>query len=391
MNASLEGGMTDSASARVLIVGDEIAQMQSLCRTLELHGYEARGFASATEALTKLRPGRYDMLLTDLQMPQIDGFTLMSAARRIDPDIACVVMTGQDTAESAARAMQMGALDYLQKPFNADAVVAVTHRALEVRRLRIENAQLLHRERECARELAIANRDLDSFSAIVSHDLRAPLRSISGFAAMFRDDYGSTLDSQAQRLFDPIVGGAARMDTLIDDLLRFCRSGRQPLRKIHADCNQVINRALLSLQEVQKGRELVLHMEDLHGCDADPSLLEQVFVQLLSNAFKFTRDRHPAVVEVGSLTRAGEYIIFVRDNGAGFDLRYAGRLFEVFQRMHPQNAFEGSGVGLAIVRRIVERHGGRIWAESEPDKGATFYFTLSPSSNAASTNVEAKH
>jgi light-regulated signal transduction histidine kinase (bacteriophytochrome) len=198
---------------------------------------------------------------------------------------------------------------------------------------------------------------------------------------MFMEDHGDTLDPQAKRLFDHIVEGAARMDTLIDDLLRFCRSGRQPLRKIRIDCTEVMNRALLSLQDAQKGRELVLHIGKLPECEADPSLLEQVFIQLLSNAFKFTRDRHPAVVEVGTLNRGGEDILFVRDNGAGFDLRYARRLFDVFQRMHPQNQFEGAGVGLSIVRRIVERHGGRIWAETEPDQGATFYFTLSPSAH----------
>ena len=381
MNASMEGAMTDSGSARVLIVDDEIAQMQSLCHTLELHGYEARGYASGAEALTKLQPGRYDVMLTDLQMPQIDGFTLVSAARRIDPDLACVVMTRQGTIDSAVRAMHMGALDYLQKPFDVDVVLAVTHRALEVRRLRIENAQLLQRAHECEIELKVAQRDLDSFSATVSHDLRAPLRRISGFAAMFMEDHGDALDPQAKRLFDHIVEGAARMDTLIDDLLRFCRSGRQPLRKIRIDCTEVMNRALLSLQDAQKGRELVLHIGKLPECEADPSLLEQVFIQLLSNAFKFTRDRHPAVVEVGTLNRGGEDILFVRDNGAGFDLRYARRLFDVFQRMHPQNQFEGAGVGLSIVRRIVERHGGRIWAETEPDQGATFYFTLSPSAH----------
>jgi signal transduction histidine kinase len=381
MIASVEGDMTVSASARVLIVDDEIAQMQSLCHTFELHGYEARGFASATEALTKLQPGCYDMLLTDLQMPQIDGFTLLSAARRIDPDLACVVMTREGVTDSAVRAMNMGALDYLQKPFDEDVVLAVTHRALEVRRLRIENAQLMQRARECEVELKVAQRDLDSFSATVSHDLRAPLRRITGFAAMFMEDHGAALEPPAKRLLDHIVQGAARMDTLIDDLLRFCRSGRQPLRRIRIDCTESVNRALLSLQDVQKGRELVLHIGKLPECQADPSLLEQVFIHLLSNAFKFTRDRHPAVVEVGAINRAGEDILFVRDNGAGFDLGYARRLFDVFQRMHPQNQFEGAGVGLAIVRRIVERHGGRIWAEAEPDQGATFYFTLSPSAH----------
>jgi signal transduction histidine kinase len=379
--ANVEGDMND-AMARVLVVDDEVPQMQALCHTLELHGYETRGCASSTDALTKLQPGRYHMLLTDLQMPQMDGLSLLSAARRIDPDLACVVMTGDGSVDSAVKAMQLGAMDYLQKPFDVNAVLAVTHRALEVRRLRLENAQLLQRQREYALELEIANRDLDSFSATVSHDLRAPLRRISGFAALFAEEYAPALEPDAKRMFNHIVDGAARMDALIDDLLRFCRSSRKALQKAQIDCNEMVGRVLLQLQGMQKDRELVLKIGKLPPCEADASLLEQVFINLLSNAFKFTRNRHPAVVEVGMMRRDDEEIFFVRDNGAGFDMQFATRLFEVFQRMHASKEFEGAGVGLSIVRRIVERHGGRIWAESRPDEGATFYFTLASRNEA---------
>jgi light-regulated signal transduction histidine kinase (bacteriophytochrome) len=288
--------------------------------------------------------------------------------------------------------MQMGAMDYVEKPLNVNVVLAVTNRALEIRRLRLENAALLQHQREYMRELEIANRDLESFSATVSHDLRAPLRRVSGFAAMFVEDYGKTLEPDARRLLDHIVAGASRLDQLITDLLRFCRFTRQPLKKTKVDCNEIVNRALLQLQSMQQDRELLLHIGKLEVCESDPTLLEQIFVNLLSNAFKFTRDRHPAIVEVGSIMRDGERAMFVRDNGVGFDMRYASRLFEVFQRMHTQSEFEGSGVGLSIVRRNVERHGGRIWAESQPNEGATFYFTLG-TSNAfeAPSNTAVQH
>ena len=372
--------MIDSPSARVLVVDDEISQMQSLCHTLELNGYEAKGYASSADALTRLQPGRFDVLLADLQMPQLDGLTLLSAARRIDPNLACVVMTGAN--ESALKAMRLGAMDYLQKPFDANTVLAVTQRALEVGRLRRENTQLLQRQREFVREIEIAHRDLEALAAALSHDVRAPLRRINGFASVFKEEFGESLQPEARRMVDHIVEGAARMDVLINDLLRFCRSSRKPLQKSRVECKKLVGGVLTQMREEQRGRQLVLHIGNLPVCEADASLLEQVFTQLLSNAFKFTRRCHPGIVQVNSMSRNGETILFVRDNGIGFDMQYAGRLFEVFQRMHSQNEFEGTGVGLSVARSIVERHGGRIWAESKPGEGSTFYFTLAPRANA---------
>jgi len=372
--------------ARLLIVDDEIAQMKALCETLELEGYSTTGYSSATQALADLRPGAVDMLLTDLMMPEMDGISLLEAVHRVDPHIAAIMMTGHGTIDSAVTAMRNGALDYILKPFKLKTVLPVIDRALEIRRLRIENAALAQRERAYIAELEAANRDLEAFSWSVSHDLRAPLRAVNGFCTMFLDQYGQHAPAEGRALLDRVLSGATRMDRMIEDLLRFSRCSRQPLHKRPVDLNQVVSRVLAELQTQNAGRAVELQVGKLPRCEADAALLELAFVNLLSNAFKYTRGRTPAVIEVGTAEEGGETALFVRDNGAGFDMKYSDRLFGVFQRLHTQDQFEGTGVGLSIVRRIIERHGGRIWAQAEPDRGACFMFTL-PCAGAKEAHV----
>lgn len=368
--------MTSTALGRLLVVDDEDALTAALTDTLGAEGYHVTAFNSAGRALATLRAGEHDLLLTDLTMPEMDGITLLNAARRVDSDLAAIVMTGHGTIDTAVKAMQGGALDYVQKPFKRNVLLSVIGRALDVRRLRLDNARLLQREREYTAELEMANRDLDAFSLSVSHDLRAPLRTIIGFSEILMADYSEILPQEGRSLLSHIASGTTRMDRLVEDLLRFCRFSRQPLHKSSVDCNGVVQTVIADLRTQQEGRELELRIGKLPQCEGDRSLLQQVFANLLSNAFKFTRGRTPAVIEVGCDSRDGENVVFVRDNGAGFDMKYADKLFGVFQRMHSQQQFEGTGVGLSIVRRIVERHGGRIWAESEPERGATFFVTL---------------
>jgi hypothetical protein len=234
----------------------------------------------------------------------------------------------------------------------------------------------LQREREHNAALEVANQDLEAFSLSVSHDLRAPLRTIIGFSQMLMTEYGEALPPESRRLLGHIVNGTTRMDRLIEALLSFSRFSRQALRKRVVNPNEIVQAVIADLRMRHEGRELELHLGRLPLCEADPTLLQQVFVNLLSNAFKFTNGRTSAVIEVGAFDRDGESIVFVRDNGAGFDMQYADKLFGVFQRLHTAQEFEGTGVGLSIVRRIIQRHGGRIWAESTPDHGAAFFFTL---------------
>jgi light-regulated signal transduction histidine kinase (bacteriophytochrome) len=341
-----------------------------------MEGYVTSGFSSANQALEALRPGEVDLLLTDLMMPEMDGISLLRAARAVDEDLAGVVMTGHGTIDTAVKAMQDGALDYILKPFKLSTVVSVIGKALEVRRLRLENAAMREREHMYIAELEAANRDLESFTYSVSHDLRAPLRAITGFSALYLEQYGEGVDSGGKRLLNHINEGAARMDQLIEDLLRFCRFSRQPLLKVRVPLHQIIDNARKHLQIQGNGRSIDWRIAPLPTCSVDASLLEQVFVNLLSNAIKFTRDRNPAVIEVGCRQSENFVEIVVRDNGAGFDMNYADKLFGVFQRLHSATQFEGTGVGLSIVQRIIQKHGGTIRAESVVGEGATFVFTL---------------
>jgi signal transduction histidine kinase len=203
----------------------------------------------------------------------------------------------------------------------------------------------------------------------VSHDLRAPLRAVDGFSRILLDEYGPQLPPDARRYLELVRSNTFHMGHLVDDLLTLSRLGRKAMSNDHIKPAALAREALDLLRSEQEGRNVKITVGDLPSCQGDRALLKQVFVNLLSNALKFTRKRDPAVIEVGYRRKDGENVFFVRDNGVGFDMR-------VFQRLHRAEDFEGTGVGLAIVQRIVYRHGGRVWAEAEPDKGATFYFTL---------------
>jgi hypothetical protein len=368
---------------RLLVVDDEAAQVEALCRTLEDEGYSVKGFTGAGAALGELRSGAFDIVLTDLTMPGMDGITFLNAAREIDPGLAGIVMTGHGTIATAVEAMKAGALDYILKPFDLRVILRVLARTQAMLRLRRENAALLERlslrtvELETAnRELEVANRELEAFSGSVSHDLRAPLRTIDGLLRVVQEDFGAAVPPEACRHIEAVSAQASRMSELIEDLLRLSRLRREPLRKQPVDMRVLVQKVAGELRAAETARQLDIRIGELPPVEADPSLLRQVWVNLVANALKFTRRREHALIEIAGEARAGDRLYSIRDNGAGFDPRRAERLFGIFQRLHAAKDFEGTGVGLSIARRIIERHGGSIWAEAEPDRGAAFHFTL---------------
>ena len=533
-----------SAPARLLIVDDDPALMRALCDALEYEGYLTQGFTSGREAIAALRGQPFDLLLTDLTMPEIDGIALLRACRELDRELACVVMTGQGTIATAVDALKTGALDYVLKPFKVNNILPVLARALATRSLQLENIQLresvsIHelsraitqglehgevvertlaaagqhshvsavyllvptddgralrlagktgpgaeslesaalllegsgerwvdqarkqleapgdsdprvlfahpfdarigvalpivaggkffgvlgfsssrsqqrispgqikaleilartaatafetaalvtqlrrvneelelRVRERTRDLEIANRDLEAFSYSVSHDLREPLRAIEGFCEMFRAEFGSSVPEPGRRILQRIWSGASRMTQLVNDLLHFSRFSREPLHCLRVPLREIVLQTVARLKEPLGERQPSVQVGDLPDCFGDRSLLEQVLINLLSNAFKFSAGRDAPRIEVGALRQGEDIVYYVRDNGVGFDMRYADRLFGVFQRLHPQEAFEGTGIGLSIVHRIITRHGGRVWADSRPNEGTTLYFSL---------------
>jgi light-regulated signal transduction histidine kinase (bacteriophytochrome) len=262
----------------------------------------------------------------------------------------------------------LGAL--LQFVLLASVYYLIRHDITERRRIAAE----LQRRGEL---LEAANKELESFSYSVSHDLRAPLRHIDGYASLLRKAVTESLNEKASRYLQTISDAAKQMGQLIDDLLVFSRMGRQELLHTTVDLNQLIQGILYDLRLDLQGRRISWTIGTLPQVPGDPAMLRQVFMNLIANAVKFTNTRPIATIEVGvSGFTSGEVVIFVRDNGVGFDMQYAGKLFGVFQRLHRIDEFEGTGIGLANVRRIVHRHGGRTWAEGEPEKGASFYVAL---------------
>jgi hypothetical protein len=244
----------------------------------------------------------------------------------------------------------------------------------EVKRL---NEDLEFRVARRTQELQEANRELESFSYSVSHDLRAPLRGIDGFTRILDEEYAPVLPKEGRRYLNLVRSNAQKMGQLIDDLLNFSRMNRRPIHRVPVDPANVAREALESIQSEMDGREVSISVGELPEAEADPALLRQVFVNLLSNALKFTRRRDAGRIEIGSHIDGGKRIVYsVKDNGVGFDMRYKDKLFGVFQRLHRAEEYEGTGVGLALIQRIIHRHGGEVWVEAQPDKGATFYFTL---------------
>ncbi|GMV06426.1 MAG: hypothetical protein AMXMBFR53_27020 [Gemmatimonadota bacterium] len=239
------------------------------------------------------------------------------------------------------------------------------------------NAELEGRVREQTAELRAINHELEAFAYTVSHDLRAPLRQVDGFSRILLDEHGPELSSEARRLLGRVRDGAARMGTLVDELLEYSRLGRRGLEPEAVDTRHLVEEVIAGLARPHEGAPPArTTLGDLPPCRADPTLLRQVWANLLENAFKFTSRTPDPLVRVGSEAQDGHTVYYVADNGVGFDMRHADKLFGVFQRLHAADEFPGTGVGLATVHRIVHRHGGRVWARAAPGDGATFYFTL---------------
>jgi len=370
--------MPASPTAKLLIVDDEPSLLKALEVTLRDEGYAVTGVTSGEAALATLAQENFDLVMTDLVMPKVDGVALLSQALAADPNLAGIVMTGHGSIPSAVAAMKAGAIDYVLKPITLNVMLPVLERALLIRQLRIKNARLEKKVRQRTLELEMANEELEAFCSSVSHDLRTPLRALSGFVEILVSERDEPLPPNARRLSGFIQRSATEMDELITSLLELSRLGLHALTRQPVNLDELCREAYEGLADARAGRQIELRQQTLPTVDCDRALMKSVFLNLLSNAIKYSRPRNPAVIEVGVKALPGESspVYFVRDNGVGFDQAHTENLFGVFQRLHQARDFEGAGVGLATVRRVIERHGGTIWAEGAVDVGATLYFTL---------------
>jgi two-component system NtrC family sensor kinase len=390
---------------KILAVDDSVSYLHQLAGILHEEGYDVVLAHSGEEALELLAVESVDCILLDLVMPGLDGHETCRRIKSVPVvrDIPLIMLSGREERLTMLEGLSAGADDFISKSSAVDVLRARIRAQIRRKQFEDENRQiremLLRKELEASearaarhlaetraalvdelerknQELQDANKELDAFSFSVSHDLRAPLRALRGFSDILARNHGTGMTADAQQLLSNVRLAAGRMDQLIEDLLRFSRLGRQPLAKRPVDVIQVVGELVKELATEHADRQVDVHIADLPNVVGDISLLRQVFANLLSNAFKFTRDRKPATIEVRGVREGPETVFSVRDNGAGFDMQYAAKLFGVFQRLHSEDEFAGTGVGLSLAHRIVSRHGGRMWAEAQIDKGATFHFSI---------------
>jgi signal transduction histidine kinase len=337
------------------------------------------------EVLNRLKQQRFDVLLLDLGLPDSQGLATFDHVNQQAPMTPIIIFSGATDEQLALEAVARGAQDYLVKgQIDSFRLRRTIHYAIERKQseteIRMLNDTLECRVAERTIQLEEANKELESFSYSVSHDLRAPLRHVQGYVELLQRESDGQLSDKAQRYLKTIGEASSEMGHLIDDLLAFSRMGRVEARESRVHLDELVQDTIRGLEMALTGRKIVWQMAPLGTVVGDPALLKQVLANLIGNAVKYSRMRDPAVIDIGCAgEEEGRVILFVRDNGAGFDMKYADKLFGVFQRLHRAEEFEGTGIGLATVRRIVARHGGRVWAEGVVNEGATFYFTLKPS------------
>ncbi len=391
-------GAAESSHRRYLVTGDEsyltsyrtvVERMPEYLRYLRELTHEGGQQQDHAATLEQLITRQLDAEARAIAQRKKHGYEgvrhlALSGAGKNEIDGIRRLMTELDTVEQRAlqaRVAQsagsthntialLGLGAFLQLVLLASVYVLIHHDVTERRRV----AKELRSRGEL---LQAANKELEAFSYSVSHDLRAPLRHIDGYAALLSKTAGDTLNDKARRYLQTISDSAKQMGQLIDDLLVFSRMGRQDMLQTTVSQDQLIKTVLHDLRLDLQGRAISWTMHPLPNVSGDPAMLRQVFVNLISNALKFTATRPEAKIEIGVAKQGPRDVeVFVRDNGVGFDMQYVGKLFGVFQRLHRKDEFEGTGIGLANVRRIIHRHGGRTWAEGALDQGATFYFSL---------------
>jgi two-component system sensor histidine kinase/response regulator len=359
-------------TVNILLVDNEPGGLLALEAILEPLGQRLITARSGHEALRHLLAHDFALILLDIRMPELDGFQTAELIRERERSRRTPIIfltASYETEVQVFRGYAVGAVDYVFKPLQPEIL---RHKVSVF----VELAQTTEMVRKQAAELEAANRDLESFSYSVSHDLRAPLRAIDGYSNILRESCGDKLGDENTRVLEKILESTRRMGTLIEDLLAFSKLGRRPVFASEIDMDALAREVVDELRGAPGQQVPNCILKPLPVGWGDRSLIRQVWVNLLSNAIKFSGTREAPSIELGGSSEDARNVYYVKDNGAGFDMRYYDKLFGVFQRLHSTKEFPGTGVGLAIVQRVVARHGGSAWAEGKSGEGATFYFAL---------------
>ncbi len=354
-------------AARILIADDNADMREYLTRLLSPH-WLVETVEDGQEALMSVRNQLPDLILSDVMMPGMSGIDLLRELRSQPrtSHIPIVLLSARSGEESVLEGLDTGADDYLCKPFTSRELLARIRTHLNLARLR----------HDWSSELEQANKELEAFSYSVSHDLRSPLLAIDGFSYILQSEYSETMDEKGRHCLVRIRAGAQRMAQLIEDLLGLSQIASAPLSRQRVEISDIANKVLSELLERDPKREVETQIQEGLVVNADPRLVRVLLDNLLGNAWKYSSKQPMAMIEMRAEEHEGETVFLIRDNGAGFDMAQAKKLFAPFQRLHSEAQFAGTGIGLAIVQRIIARHGGRIWAEAAPGEGATFFFTL---------------
>ena len=360
-----------NSKPKILIVDDKPENLVALRTVLKDLNVELIEAGSGDEALRKSLHHEFALALLDIQMPLMDGYELAGILReeKKTMQLPFIFISAVYTDNlNVFKGYEKGAFSFITKPFQPEILINKVKFFIDKHQQEVALFALNE-------ELKNSNRELEAFSYSVSHDLRAPLRALAGYVETLKEDCGAALSENCNHVISKIDSKTSQMGMLIDDLLAFSQLGRRDLRKTEVRMNELIERILNDIPDAVKAKSQIT-VGRLHNITADYNLIRQVMFNLISNALKYSSKKDNPVIEISSEEHGGEIVFSVKDNGAGFDMKYADKLFGVFQRLHSQDQFEGTGAGLAIAHRIITKHNGRIWADGKDDDGAIFYVSL---------------
>jgi signal transduction histidine kinase len=375
----------EDSGISLLYVEDEPATRELICEIIGRRYPDLRLLVAVNgeEGIQTFKVNRPEIVLTDINMPIVNGLRMAEEIKSLSPATEIIALTAHSNSEHLLKAIEIGISHYILKPIDIEQIFRVIDKSLDLirseRLIAHQNRVILELNAELekkATELESANRELESFNYTVAHDLRSPMVTISGFSQILLERYASELDDTGKEYLQLISGSVSRMNNLIEALLKFSMCQRKQIVKKWINLSDIAYEVRDSLLMQDPLRQVTFCIDEGINGYCEPGLMQIVLDNLLGNAWKYSSKKDHALIEFGTINEDEDQVYFVRDNGTGFDQQDSARLFAPFQRLQCDHEIEGLGIGLATVSRIIQRHGGRIWAEGEKGKGATFYFTL---------------